>query len=756
VDNLNPVGRTYYSFSTFLCVPNALPQTGGYSLGAQDGEEPIHRPATDAGFTRFRRVAETPFNIVYEARRASRSSARRAGNQESLPFLLVIAAHQPPTSVGIRPKEKESTMNRLRKTAMILLAVVTAATVVACSEVEQKINERVAGDAATELPLLIDAQVLSYLDNSNVPGATVAVTVNGRLVLSKGYGVADLDAGTQMQPWHRSRIGSVSKLITAIAALQLVEQGELDLDDHLYAADATPFWGNDPNGPPGVIYTDAGVLENPGDYYSALAAGVAELSESPDISDVLAPGENGPPDPQPPYLTQGDYQANVQLAFDWANQIRMRHVLSHTTGLLRSGSAPKAAEVFHNGNEDLVTYPEVHQAVLMGTSGPPLLFEAGTERKYSNHGFGLMGQVIAEVSGMPYEEFAYGGIFGPLGLTDVTPHGIALGPLDVTPYNSDSDGNPVENPYDITGELPLSTSTGGWIATAQDLVRVACGIDDVSNNLRLLDHDTVDTVWYPDASISHPMGWDSVKNGVLSKNGSQGQGAARVTKYLPGSLSDVEINVAVATNKRGAPPASLLNNIANEVAGTAIPDDFDLFTHHPCYVPPGLTNPQPSAGEPSPEPTFEPGLADPAPAPPTDSPPLPPPAEPSPPPPPPPAVGDPAIRASELWTLPDECGKPTETEVRAPVQAGSGLRSVELRWSTGDEEEQQATVDMVETATGFWSATLGPFNPTALLDGPEPFDPTPLTVTVVATDQHGQTSLVRAETTLYRCIPPAG
>jgi hypothetical protein len=67
-DNLNPVGRVYYSFSTFLCVPSALSQDGGYSLGAQAGEEPMRRVTADAGFTGFRRVAETPFNIVYEAR----------------------------------------------------------------------------------------------------------------------------------------------------------------------------------------------------------------------------------------------------------------------------------------------------------------------------------------------------------------------------------------------------------------------------------------------------------------------------------------------------------------------------------------------------------------------------------------------------------------------------------------------------------------------------------------------------------------
>ncbi len=66
--NLNPVGRLYYGFSTYLCVPNAISQPGGYALGAQAGEAAIRQVVTDAGFTRFRRVAETPFNLVYEAR----------------------------------------------------------------------------------------------------------------------------------------------------------------------------------------------------------------------------------------------------------------------------------------------------------------------------------------------------------------------------------------------------------------------------------------------------------------------------------------------------------------------------------------------------------------------------------------------------------------------------------------------------------------------------------------------------------------
>ncbi|MGD9528606.1 class I SAM-dependent methyltransferase [Pseudonocardia sp.] len=67
-DNLNPVGRVYYSFSSYLCVPNALSQDGGQALGAQAGEAAIRDVATAAGFTRFRRAAETPFNLVFEAR----------------------------------------------------------------------------------------------------------------------------------------------------------------------------------------------------------------------------------------------------------------------------------------------------------------------------------------------------------------------------------------------------------------------------------------------------------------------------------------------------------------------------------------------------------------------------------------------------------------------------------------------------------------------------------------------------------------
>jgi 2-polyprenyl-3-methyl-5-hydroxy-6-metoxy-1,4-benzoquinol methylase len=65
-DNLNLVGRIYYSASSLICVPNSLADKG-IALGAQAGEKRIKDLVNQAGFTKFKRSAQTPFNVVYEA-----------------------------------------------------------------------------------------------------------------------------------------------------------------------------------------------------------------------------------------------------------------------------------------------------------------------------------------------------------------------------------------------------------------------------------------------------------------------------------------------------------------------------------------------------------------------------------------------------------------------------------------------------------------------------------------------------------------
>ena len=67
-DNLNPIGRIFYGASTLVCCANALSQEGGHSLGAQAGEARLRAVAQEAGFTRFRRAAETPVNLILEVR----------------------------------------------------------------------------------------------------------------------------------------------------------------------------------------------------------------------------------------------------------------------------------------------------------------------------------------------------------------------------------------------------------------------------------------------------------------------------------------------------------------------------------------------------------------------------------------------------------------------------------------------------------------------------------------------------------------
>lgn len=67
-ENLNPVGRVFYSASTLICTPNSLSQDVGLALGAQASEAQLREVVAAAGFRHFRRATETPFNRVFEAR----------------------------------------------------------------------------------------------------------------------------------------------------------------------------------------------------------------------------------------------------------------------------------------------------------------------------------------------------------------------------------------------------------------------------------------------------------------------------------------------------------------------------------------------------------------------------------------------------------------------------------------------------------------------------------------------------------------
>ena len=81
---------------------------------------------------------------------------------------------------------------------------------------------------------IFDKAIPGLMTKWNIPGGAVALSRNGKLLLAKGYGYADIENREQVQPDSLFRIASLSKPITAVAVLKLVEDGHLNLDDRVF------------------------------------------------------------------------------------------------------------------------------------------------------------------------------------------------------------------------------------------------------------------------------------------------------------------------------------------------------------------------------------------------------------------------------------------------------------------------------------------------------------------------------------------
>jgi CubicO group peptidase (beta-lactamase class C family) len=120
------------------------------------------------------------------------------------------------------------------------LAVALALSLAACgpagfgggaspAALERAAHEPATGAAGPGLERF-DARIQSILERSGIPGASLAMARGGRLVLARGYGLADVAAGERVQPQTRFMLASVSKAITAVTVLKLVQEGRLSLD----------------------------------------------------------------------------------------------------------------------------------------------------------------------------------------------------------------------------------------------------------------------------------------------------------------------------------------------------------------------------------------------------------------------------------------------------------------------------------------------------------------------------------------------
>ena len=268
---------------------------------------------------------------------------------------------------------------------------------------------------------------------------------------------------------------------------------------------------------------------------------------------------------------------------DWNgfyDAIQVDHLLSHSSGLTRSGDVDAASAMFGLPTGSL-SYGQVHRYSLRTRK---LLFAPGQGESYSNHGMGTVGHIVSRISGSSYHDYARNHIIDPLGLRIRADSRIGQQSEDMYRHSYDQ-GVPAA--YVQTLQHELGMAAGGWMASAGDLVRLMLATDRNANHGDILPGhilDLMESKPHPGAS-SFAHGWDSVGGGKLSHNGRLGGGTTYIAKYPRNYIrgNSDPITVAITTNieisnARGgsAPLRKLAGDIAVAVNRAAIGLGYDL------------------------------------------------------------------------------------------------------------------------------------------------------------------------------------
>lgn len=385
-----------------------------------------------------------------------------------------------------------------------------------------------------------DRMLSEFLETHRVPGVAVAVTDKSRLVYARGFGYADVAAREQVQPTSLFRIASISKPITAVAALQLVEQKKVSLDDCVF---------------------DILKLDD-------------DVSAAGDAFDVRQ------------------------------RQITIRHVLEHRGGWDRGKSFDAMFQAVRFAEELGVPAPAGPHEVIKAMLRQKLDFDPGLRYAYSNYGYCLLGRVIEKLTDQPYEKYVKQHVLAPLGITSMRigrTHLEGRSPGEVRFYHPGTSQSVFQKnlnaqvPSQYGGwHLEAMDSHGGWIASAVDLARFATAFDD-SDNCPILSAESIRTMHArppglagheedgSEKPVYYSLGWS---NRVLS--------GGRMNFWHTGSLPGTATilirrhdgrNFVALLNSRVSPTAghlgraidSLLHKAANEVTEWPTENLFDGF-----------------------------------------------------------------------------------------------------------------------------------------------------------------------------------
>jgi N-acyl-D-amino-acid deacylase len=271
----------------------------------------------------------------------------------------------------------------------------------------------------------VDAAVQQAMSTYHVPGVSLAIVKDGRLVLARGYGFAESESSQPMQPGTLVRWNSISKTITATAILKLVEQGKLNLDTPAfnYLSRIQPYngtWGDSRI----RSITLRQLLGHTGGWDSARSG---EPITSP-LRDQIAAAVGGP------FLPTAESTLRYMIA-------------------------------------------------------RPLDFVPGARYAYSTFGFMILGMVVAEVSGQSYEQFMRANVFEPVGSMDMhvagnllaqrlpdEAHYYAWPGASLIPSTLSTDHPMAPLPY-ATLDYPDILAGGGWLGSVLHLAKFVASLD---------------------------------------------------------------------------------------------------------------------------------------------------------------------------------------------------------------------------------------------------------------------------------------
>lgn len=357
-------------------------------------------------------------------------------------------------------------------------------------------------------------------------GASVAISYNGNLVYAQGIGNAD-DTSC-IQPYNLFRIASVSKLITAIGAMKLVESGKIDLDQKIFGKD-------------GVLNVDR-------------------------------------------YSTYRDERIE---------NVTLRQLLNHSAGWTSRWGDPMFMP--HTiANSQNLTLPIDISDIIKFMLGKRLHFQPGSGSSYSNFGFGILGEVIAEVSGMPYEKYIQTEILFPLGITDMQlgySHINMRIKNEVAYYEEDTTFE-VEDYADINRHVRRSYggsdihtlgSAGGWVASATDLLKILLAIDGFDNVPDLLNEKTLRTMVQTYDNKFDPIGWRGVDGETWFRTGTLAATSAILERRPDRICYVILLN---SSNSRGPELATkmrkMMDNSLYKIK--TWPSSYDLFDKDSCWT----------------------------------------------------------------------------------------------------------------------------------------------------------------------------